>query len=437
MKVRIPNNWQPRPYQVPCWNYLEGGGRLALEVAHRRWGKDDIALHRCAVAAHERVGTYWHMLPQASQARKAIWDAINPHTGIRRIDEAFPLEVRELTRENEMFIRFKNGSTWQVVGSDNYDALVGSPPVGIVFSEWALAKPNAWAYFRPIWRENKGWAFFITTPRGHNHVEKLYKALSADGEAFVEVSTAKDTGVFSEEDLIAERAAYVAEHGESIGSAMFEQEYMCSFDAAVIGAIFGKEVREAERQGRVTNVQYDPSKLVNTAWDLGHGDSTSVWFWQLDGIQARFIDYYECNREKTSHYLEMLRGKGYSYDTCFLPHDADAERINADMTVAGQFRANGFAVEVIPLTKKNQQIAAASTLLANAVFDAQRCDVGLEGLRNYRWHFNQSMGETTTTPVHDWASHPADAFMTASLAKVREPQVMKQINYPSYGGAVV
>src|SRR6185312_8507339 len=135
---------------------------------------------RAACSAFERVGTYWHMLPEASQARKAIWDAINPHTGRRRIDEAFPRELRQATREQDMLIRFVNGSTWQVVGSDNYNSLVGSPPVGVVFSEWSLAKPDSWTYIRPILAENGGWVLKIWTPRGRNHATRSFEARELD-----------------------------------------------------------------------------------------------------------------------------------------------------------------------------------------------------------------------------------------------------------------
>ena len=137
-KVILPaNGWTPRPYQLGIWKYLEDGGKRGVAVWHRRAGKDDVALNWAAVGALQRVGNYWHMLPEAAQARKAVWDAVNPHSGLRRIDEAFPESLRATTRDNEMLIRFKNGSTWQVVGSDNYNSLVGSPPIGIVFSEWS------------------------------------------------------------------------------------------------------------------------------------------------------------------------------------------------------------------------------------------------------------------------------------------------------------
>ena len=434
MDIRLPNNWRPRPYQLALWKYMEEGGTKGYEVAHRRWGKDDVALHwACVAAACKRVGTYWHMLPQASQARKAVWDAVNPHTGLRRIDEAFPQELRAVTRENEMMIKFKSGSTWQVIGSDNYDSFVGSPPIGVVMSEWALAKPQSWAYIRPILKENGGWAMFITTPRGRNHCHKVMLAMRQDPTAFVEVSPATKTGVFSAQDLEEELSAYIAEYGEAIGRAMFEQEYLCSFDSVMVGAIFGKEMRVLEQSSRIKDVPYDPRKLVHTAWDLGEGDATSCWFWQWDGIIPWFIDYYECNREKTSHYLAMLTTKGYDYADHNLPHDSEHSRMNAEQTIAGQFRANGFGVRVIPQTPKKLQIAAASNMLAVAEFDAKKCEAGLEALRSYRWNYNKTLDETTSTPVHDWASHPADAFMTAALSKAQEQRKPAPIQYDNRG----
>ena len=147
----LPAGWSPRPYQEKVWNYLLNGGKRACCVWHRRAGKDDIALNWAAKAAHLRVGEYWHMLPEASQGRKAIWEAVSPHTGKRQdrsgVSEAIP---GANPRTQDMVIRFKNGSLWRVVGSDNYDSLVGSTPAGIVFSEWALADPNAYAILRPI-----------------------------------------------------------------------------------------------------------------------------------------------------------------------------------------------------------------------------------------------------------------------------------------------
>ena len=137
------NGWKARPHQAALWSYLYNGGDRALAVWHRRAGKDEICLHHAAVQAMRRPGNYWHCLPEFLQARKAIWTAINAHTGKRRIDEAFPEALRENVSDNEMFIRFKNGSTWQLIGSDRYDATVGAGVAGITYSEWALANPSA------------------------------------------------------------------------------------------------------------------------------------------------------------------------------------------------------------------------------------------------------------------------------------------------------
>src|ERR1035437_4163215 len=139
--IQLPNNWVARPDQVPLWQFLKNGGTRAVEVAHRRWGKDDVALHFTARQHKVRVGNYWHMLPQFNQCRKAIWEAVNPRTGKKRIDEAFPEAIRTTIRNTDMYIEFIGGSSWQLVGSDNFNALVGSPPVGIVFSEYALSDP--------------------------------------------------------------------------------------------------------------------------------------------------------------------------------------------------------------------------------------------------------------------------------------------------------
>ncbi len=155
-EIDLPHNWSPRPYQMAAWCAWEAGTRRLLLIWHRRAGKDDVALHMAAVAAHERPANYWHCLPEYAQARKAIWTAVNPHTGKFRIDEAFPKELRKSTRNNDMEIQFLNGSTWRVVGSDNPDSLVGAAPAGIVFSEFALSNPSAWGLLAPILEENDG-----------------------------------------------------------------------------------------------------------------------------------------------------------------------------------------------------------------------------------------------------------------------------------------
>ncbi len=312
MEIELPaKGWRPRPYQQALWNYFKGGGKRAIAIWHRRAGKDDVALHLTCKAAHLRVANYWHLLPEYEQARKAIWNAVNVHTGMRRIDEAFPVELRKNTDEQQMFIRFKNGSTWQVIGSDNYKSLVGTPPAGIVFSEWAKAQPGAWGYLAPILVENNGWALFITTPEGRNHAFNMWQMGKDDGLWFAEIKTVLDTGAMSPAAIEQQRKEYHSVYGDEAGDALIEQEYYCSFSAAILGAFWGKEMSTAEREGRITEVPVSKDFPVQTAWDIGVNDPMAIWCFQVFPGRINVVDYYESSGHGFEHYTKWLDAKGY------------------------------------------------------------------------------------------------------------------------------
>ena len=420
-KVRLPaSGWAPRQYQRPLWDYLENGGLRAFVVWHRRSGKDDVCLHRTAIAAHERVGTYWYMLPEQAQGRKAIWDAVNPRTGKRRIDEAFPEDLREATRSQEMLIKFRCGSTWQVVGSDNYNSLVGSPPVGIVGSEWALAKPAAWAYLRPILQENGGWAVFNTTPRGKNHAHRMLDGARGDASWFTQVLTAKQTDVFTSEQLDQEKRELMREYGAAVGLQMFDQEYMCSFDQPVVGAIYAAELSDAKAEGRVRNVPYDPALPVQTWWDIGGagkgGDATAIWFVQVLGAEVRCIRYYEANGQAFSHYVDVIERTKYRFGKHWLPHDARAKALGTGKSIEEMAREQlPGDVAIAPAVNVEDRINAARMLFPRVYFDATNCADGLDALSNYRREWVDKLGQLSAQPLHDWASHGSDAFGEIAL----------------------
>lgn len=430
--IQIPNNWQPRSYQRRLWSYLETGGTRAIEIAHRRWGKDDVCLHWACVAAHKRVATYWHMLPQANQARKAIWEAVNPHTGKRRIDEAFPLALRASTREQDMLIKFRVGSTWQVLGSDNFDSLVGSPPAGVVFSEFALANPAAWAYIRPILRENGGWALFITTPRGKNHAHALYDMALQSHDWYCERQTADDTAVFSTDVLETERNELIALYGEDAGDAYFRQEYYCSFDAAILGAYYGQQLERLENDGRVCEVEYDPEIPVHTAWDLGYSDDTSIWWYQVIRGEIHVIDCYSSHGHDVDHYAQIIKSRPYKYGHHNLPHDARAKTLaSGGKSIQEQFAAHfGWAaVHIVPQLSLEDGIQAVRKMLPSTWIDKDKCKDGLEALKQYRREWDQDKRCFTDKPLHDWTSHYADAFRMLAVAWQHERQ-KKQDDQP-------
>lgn len=414
-RVRLPNNWQPRPYQRPLWDYLERGGKRAIPIWHRRSGKDEVALHWAAVSAFQRVGNYWHMLPEAAQARKAIWEAVNPHTGRRRIDEAFPDEICE-KRGNDMLVRFANGSTWQVLGSDNFNSLVGAPPIGVVFSEWALARPAAWALIRPMLLENGGWAMFITTPRGRNHAHRMYEAASKNPNWFAQLLPATQTSVFQPEQLAGELQEYIEEHGEGAGQNLFDQEYMVSFDAAIMGAYWGKELREAEQAGRVRSIAADPQLPVHTVWDLGVGDSTAIWLFQVAAGEIRVLDHIESHGEGLGFYTRKLDALGHHYGDDWVPHDAKVRELGTGRTRIETLISLGRKPRLVPAHGLMDGINAARQTLPRAYFDAVRCRAGIEALKQYRADYDERERVYRDAPKHDWTSHSADAFRYLCMA---------------------
>ncbi|MDB5425825.1 MAG: hypothetical protein JWQ29_3241 [Phenylobacterium sp.] len=410
----LPRLWEPRDYQKALWRFLENGGLRADVVAHRRWGKDEVALHWAASRIAEHPGTYWHLLPEASQGRKAIWDAVNPHTGRRRIDEAFPPPIRKRTLDGDMVIHFRNGATWQVVGSDNFNSLMGSPPLGVVFSEWALAKPEAWSFIRPILAENGGWALFLWTPRGRGHATRAFESrVLRPGEWFTQKSPATETRVFPDEQLKRERAELIAELGsEEEGHARYASEYLVDFDAAAPGAYYASLLGEAERAGRIGRAPYDPALKVDTAWDLGIDDYTALWFFQQAGREVRAIDYFETSGEGLASIVrQALAGKPYVYGTHHLPHDVMVRELGA----AGRSRFETLGslgvgpISVGAAMDPEERINAGRLMIPMTWFDAENCAGGLERLRGYRKRWVKAT-RSYGGPLHDEASHGADAF---------------------------
>lgn len=407
-----------RWYQRPFHEYLVGGGKRAIEIAHRRWGKDEIALGVTCELAHKRVGSYWHCLPEYAQARKALWTAVNPHTGRRRIDEAFPPEIRESTNEQEMFIRMRCGSTWQLVGSDRYNSLVGAGVAGVVFSEWALANPSAWAYIRPMLEENDGWAAFITTPRGRNHAKAMFDMARANPRWFAEISTVHDTGALSPEQIDESLREYVAIYGEDLGRAQFEQEYECSFNAAILGAFYAREMLAVRQEGRIADIEPVPGKPVHRAWDIGTRDDTSIWWFQVVGTQVYVLDCYTNNGGGVDHYAEECSKRGWVQGIDFVPHDAKVREwgTTGGRTRVETMRLLGLNPVLVPDATKLDGINAVRRTLPRCVFHPRCEEKGIAALEQYRREWDDERKAFRANEVHDWSSHLSDAFRYLSLS---------------------
>lgn len=433
MSINIPHEWRPRGYQLPLWRYLEGGGTRAVGLWHRRAGKDVTTLNWTCWAAHKRVGTYWHMLPTANQARKVVWDGIVG--GKRLIDQVFPPEIRSNVNNTDMKIELKCGSLWQCVGSDNYNALVGGNPVGIVNSEYAIADPAAWDFFRPILTENGGWSVFIYTSRGWNHGADLFERAQELENWFCERLTVDDTEredgtpVVSQEAIQEERDAGMPEP-------MVQQEFYCSFDAPLVGAYYGDLIQVAEQEGRIGEVPWEPDLPVHTCWDLGMHDMTSIWFFQLFNREIRWIDYYENAGVGLDHYAKILKERPYAYEKHLMPHDVKVRELG---TIGAKSRLEtlfslGIRGKVVQKVSPEDRVQAVRNILPRSWFDRRSTKKGLAGLRQYQRKWNDETKTFQERAKHDWASHPADAFGTGAVGLPRnEGPLMGPILYDNRG----
>jgi hypothetical protein len=360
-------------------------------------------------ALHKQVCVCFYCLPTLSQARKVIFDSIT-NDGVKFLDY-FPKELVDQINKSEMKITFKNGSHIQLVGSDNYDSLVGTNPKVIIFSEYAVADPKAWDYLRPILAVNGGTAVFISTPRGKNHFWDLYCHAQTNDKWFCEKLTNDNTHVLSNEQLEEERKSGMSEE-------MIQQEYFTSFDRGVEGSYYGRILQKARVDKRIGRVAYEPRSQVFTAWDIGYGDSTAIVFWQTIGTELRIIDYYENSGESIAHYVKIVKEKPYIYGEHYLPHDAGAGSIQTGRSVQQMASELGLKSVILPRDDISVGIEATRALLEVAYIDDTKCARLIKCLENYCKRYNDKLNVYSDTPRHDWSSHGSDATRYAAMARI-------------------
>lgn len=422
MNVSIPNDFTPRDYQIPYMAYFDQGGKRAFCNWHRRGGKDLVALHQTCKMMHRRVGTYWHIFPSFAQGRKAIWEGFR-RDGKRIMENVFPGftdprrpgSIVKRKDEQQMMVELKCGSIWRLIGSDNVE-VVGAGPVGVVFSEFALAKPAGWQLISPMLRENGGWASFITTPRGKNHAYDLFQKAGPGSGWYRDVKTVRDTHLTYSSDV---RQDVEIDHEEmmreellsGIPQEVIDADYLCDWNAALVGSIYGDLLQALE--ARESSEGWKTPRRVYTAWDLGHGDGTAVWFFEVDPVTERVdvIDFYENQGKALDHYFKVIAERGYPYEIHFLPHDAGqvtlASGVSTFQLAAAEWPGK---VKVLPKLPVQDGIQAVRRLLARSVRFHSRCEAGVAALKHYHRDYDRTTRTFSTQPVHDWSSHPADAF---------------------------
>jgi len=410
------HSFRVRWYQAPFHQALtQRTHNRLIAIWHRRAGKDEIVMNAMRELALKDPGTYWHCFPEQKQARKAIWNGVNGHTGKRRIDEAFPPEIRKRMQDDEMFIELQNGATFQLIGSDRYDSTVGSGPKGIAYSEWALSNPSAWAYHSPMIRETGGFAAFITTPRGNNHAKTMFDRAVGNDQWFAQRLGIDQTRALSQSDLDEALAEYQDLHGPELGLAFFEQEYECSFAGAMVGAYWGGEVSRAERDGRIGVVPIDPSQPVHTAWDLGKAVNNPIWCFQVIKGRPHIVDFYRPDSDDLADWCRWLDERGY-HGTDYVPHDIMHPVWGAKRTRYDILKGHGRKPKMVQMVSVADGINAGRETLKVAYIDEGRCADGVEGLKSYRREWDDERKTFRENPVKDWAEHIGSSFRYLGLS---------------------
>ncbi len=401
--MEIQSRFFPRTYQIPPLQALNAGYKRLIWCCHRRAGKDFAIFNWCIEQLIKKSQTCFYIMPTYSQAKKVIWDS-STIEGVRFLD-FIPAEVIAQKNQQEMKIRFTNGSLLQLIGSDNIDSLMGTNPQIVVFSEYAIQTSAAWDYIRPILKVNKGYAIFISTPRGRNHFYDLYQMAKTQPDWWVQTLTYKDTGVLTDDDIDKEILSGMSEE-------LALQEYSCSFDRGVDGAFYARLITKMHNENRIIPLAYDPYKLVHTSCDLGWDDCTAIIFFQLDGEQIKIFDCEEYNNKTLNWFKDILIKRGYKYGTHLFPHDVE----HVDGLSTGLTRKEILEDMQIPVTKVPKSfivdgIEAAKVLLSSRIIiNSTKCNHLLKCLENYHREYDDKRKVYAGKPAHDWSSHMCDAM---------------------------
>jgi phage terminase large subunit len=423
-EIVIP--YTPRPLQKVLHAALESH-RFSVAVCHRRFGKTVLAVNqliKCALLCQLPRPRYAYIAPFRNQAKDIAWNYLKHYTAV------IP-DVQ--VNETELRVDLPTGASIRIYGADNEDALRGIYLDGVVLDEYGLMSTTIWGeVLRPLLSDRQGWAFFIGTPNGRNQFYELIHGNSEwigakqDPAWFYTEYRASESGVLPQAELDDARRTMTTDQ--------YLQEYECSFEAAIKGAVFARELQQARESGRITRVAHEPLLAVDTAWDLGMDDATAIWFSQsVPGGEIRLLGYYENRGLGLNHYVGILRDTavkwGFVYGDHFLPHDVEVKELGTGVSRLETLRSLGLnAAITVAKMPLSDGISATRMLLPKCWFNETACVKGLDALRNYRWRPDTANPTSDSQPVHDWASHGADALRTLACAPRRVEKLLAQGN---------
>jgi hypothetical protein len=374
--------------------------RFVVGVAHRRMGKTVAALNQIIKAAlenNQQAPRYAYIAPTYSQAKRVAWDYLTHF--VRPLDAVANIA--------ELRVDFL-GRRIQLYGSDNPDSLRGQYFDGVVLDEIGDQNPKIWnEIIRPALADRKGWCLFIGTPKGNNHFKELFDRASKEpGWAALQFK-ASETKIIDVEELDAAR--------KEMGDDKYNQEFECSFNAAVEGSYYGKLINDLEEKGRMCDITRDDLCQTYVAWDLGMGDSTALWVAQNAGQETRLMDYVENHGQGLDWYVNWLKDNNWHQAEQLLPHDVEVRELGTGKSRLEVLREAGLNVKVLPRLSVDDGIQSVRRLLPRCWFNMPKVKQGLDCVRNYRREYDEKRNVFYDKPLHDWASHGSDAFRYLAL----------------------
>ena len=382
-------------------------------VCHRRAGKTFAAandLIRAAITCKSANPLFAYIGPFRSQAKDVAWSAI----------KYFSEPIQSAVNEAELMVTLINGAKIRVFGADNADAMRGLGFDGVFMDEVGDFKPSVWgAVIRPALSDKQGWAVFAGTPKGKNHFWKIWDDATTrlKDEWFSMMLKASESGILPQSEL--------DDVKRQITPDQYLQEYEVSFEAAILGAYYGREMRELSDVGQIREVPYDPSLTTFTAWDIGHRDDTSIWWFQIVGTEIHVIDFYTVSGSGVEELGKFVASKPYHYTKHYLPHDARAKTFasNGKSTIEQLIQFLGFEnLAIVPSLSVQDGIQAVRMSLPHCWFDETKCKDGIEALRQYEREYDEDTKAFRASPKHNWASNPADAFRMLAISWREAPK---------------
>ena len=347
-----------------------------------------------ALSFKGKNGRFAYLAPTYTQGKTIAWDYL------KEFSQPVP---GTKANESELRVDFPNGSRVRIFGCDRPDALRGIYLDGVVLDEYAQMPANLFGeVVRPSLSDRKGYAIWIGTPQGKNAFYDLYRQADGRSEWFTAMYKASDTGILDKDELKDAQSIMTSDE--------YEQEYECSWQASIKGAYYAKWMNEADKEGRITSVPYDPALAVHTAWDLGVGDATAIWFFQAYGRELRIIDYYEASGEGLPYYAKILQERGYVYGDHYAPHDIAVRELGSGRSRKEIALNLGIRFQVVAKQSIDDGIEAVRSVLPRCYFDSEKARQGIDSLIHYHKEFDQKRGEFKNRPYHDWSSHASDAF---------------------------